>query len=211
MEPVRNNPRAPAWFASYAHIRTDGYVVLSSLLGQPPSEELLHILRNLVWEESLPENLDAALKALRQAERDTAPAVTEDEFNRLFVGLGRGQMLPYASWYRERKIQSLPLASLRADLMQLGIIRQTNCHEPEDSAAALCEIMALISGKAKAAPPAQQAKFFQTHIASWMPVFFRDLQSTTSSAFYRAVGSFGTCFLESEAEYLKSLVPELSL
>lgn len=116
--------------------------------------------------------LDAALKALRQAERDTPLIAIEEEFNRLFVGLGRGEMIPYASWYRERKIQSLPLASLRADLMQLSIIRQPDCHEPEDSAGALCEIMALISGKAEAVPPALQAKFFQTNLAPWMPNFF---------------------------------------
>jgi TorA maturation chaperone TorD len=210
MEPVRRSPRAPEWFASFAHIRTDSYAMLASLLGQPPSEELLHIIRNLVWEESLPEYLDAALKRLHQAEHDTPPAAMEEEFNRLFVGLGRGEMLPYASWYRERKIQSLPLASLRADLIELGIVRQTDCHEPEDSAGPLCEIMALISGKVEAIPPALQAKFFQTHLASWMPVFFRDLQSLTRSEFYRAVGSFGICFLESEAEYLRSLVPESS-
>ncbi len=206
MEPVKKSPRAPARSASHATIRTDGYVMLASLLRQPPSDELLRIVRNLVWEKALPENLDAALKALRQAGRDIPLAAMEEEFNRLFVGLGSGEMIPSASWYRERKIQSLPLASLRADLMQLGIVRQTDCHEPEDTAGALCEIMALISRKTKALPPAQQAKFFKTHIASWMPAFFRDLQSSTSSEFYRAVGSFGICFLESEAEYLKSFV-----
>jgi TorA maturation chaperone TorD len=89
-------------------------------------------------------------------------------------------------------------------------VRQTDCHEPEDSAGALCEIMALISCKTKAVPPAGQAKFFQRHIASWMTRFFRDLQSSASSEFYRAVGSFGECFLESEDEYLKSLAPEPS-
>jgi TorA maturation chaperone TorD len=211
MESLRENPWASARFDSHAHIRTESYVILASLLGQPPSDELVHTVRNLVWEEALPQKLDAALKALRQAGSDTPRAAMEEEFNRLFVGLGRGEMLPYASWYRERKIQSLPLASLRTDLMLLGIVRQADCHEPEDSAGALCEVMALISRKTEAVPPARQATFFQTHIASWMPAFFRDLQSSTNSEFYRAVGSFGVCFLESEEEYLKSLVPELSL
>ena len=52
-------------------------------------------------------------------------------------------------------------------------------------------------------PYATQARFFQQHIASWMTTFFKDLESAKSAGFYRVVGSFGSCFLESESEYLK--------
>ena len=59
-----------------------------------------------------PETLDQALGALRQASRDYHPAAVEDEYNRLFVGLGCGEMVPYASWYRERMIQSSAIGIL---------------------------------------------------------------------------------------------------
>jgi TorA maturation chaperone TorD len=194
---------APAWFASYAHIRTDIYIMLASLLGQPPSRDLLDILQNLQWDEAVPKPMDTALEALRQAGRDLSHAALEDEFNRVFVGLGRGVMVPYASWYRERMLQSSTLATLRSDLIGLGIVKQADNCEPEDHAGALCEIMALISREVDGEPYPRQARFFQQHIAPWMPSFFEDLQSAESARFYRLVGIFGSQFLESENEYLQ--------
>jgi TorA maturation chaperone TorD len=203
MESVMKKPAAPVWFASHADMRANCYVILASLLVQPPSERLLHILQNLKWDESISEKLDNALRALRQASHDYPLAVLEGEFNGLFVGVGSGEVVPYASWYRERKIQSKPLASLRSDLIRLGIVRQAQCHESEDHAGALCEIMALISQKRDEVHYETQARFFQEHIAPWLMTFFKDLQSAKSAEFYRVVGLFGSCFLESEREYLK--------
>ena len=203
MESAMKTMAAPGWFAAHATVRTDSYVMLASLLGQTPSEELLNILRNLHGHDALPETLDHALGALRQAANDYPLPVLEEEFNKLFVGLGSGEMVPYASWYREKKIQSSPLASLRSDLIELGIVRQTDCHESEDHAGALCEIMAIISRKPNDIAHAEQAKFFDRHVAPWMMTFFKDMQSAKSADFYRTVGLFGSCFLETESEYLK--------
>jgi TorA maturation chaperone TorD len=203
MESVTGHLDAPAGFAPYADIRTDGYVVLASLLGQPPSDDLRVILQNLKWDEAIPEQLDHALTALRRAGRDYSLAAMKEEFNRLFVGLGCGEMIPYASWYREKMMQSLPLVPLRSDLIRLGIVRQSDNHEPEDHAAALCEVMAIISRKSNGCSYSSQADFFQQHIASWMGSFFQDLQSAKSAGFYRAVGLFGLCFLEFEGRYLQ--------
>jgi TorA maturation chaperone TorD len=203
MEQMMKRVNTPGWFAGHAALRTDGYVILASLLEQAPSEELLDVLRNLQWDEALPDTLEEALGALRQAARDYPRTALEEEFNRLFIGLGSGEMVPYASWYREKKIQSSTLASLRADLMALGIVRQTGCCEPEDHAGTLCEIMAIISQKPNDLPHAEQARFFHRHIAPWMMTFFQDLPSARSAAFYRTVGLFGSCFLENESEYLK--------
>ncbi len=203
MESIMKSPDGPAWFAPYAKIRTDSYVMLSSLLGQPPSENLLEVLRNLQWDESIPERVDRALRRLRQASHDYPLSALEDEYNKLFVSLGCGEMVPYASWYMEKKIQSTPLASLRSDLILLGIVRQTDSHESEDHAGALCECMALISRKSNEADRATQVKFFQQHVAPWMTTFFKDLESAKGARFYRTVGQFGRRFLESEAEYLE--------
>jgi TorA maturation chaperone TorD len=204
MESVMKTMDALGWFAAHATVRTDSYVMLASLLGQTPSEELLNIVRNLHWNEALPETLDHALGALRQAAHDYPLAMLEGEFNKLFVGLGTGELVPYASWYRGKKIQSSPLASLRSDLIELGIVRQTGCHESEDHAGALCEIMAILSQNPCDVPHAAQAKFFHRHIAPWMMTFFKDLQSAKSAEFYRMVGLFGSCFLETESRYLES-------
>ena len=211
MEPLKKNGDAPAGFAPYADIRTDVYVMLASLLGQPPSEDLRVILQNLQWDEAIPEQLDHALRALRQAGRDCPLAAMKEEFDRLFVGLGCGEVIPYASWYREKMIQSMPLVSLRSDLVRLGIVRQSGSHETEDHAAALCEVMAIISRKTNGWNYMTQAGFFQQHIASWMGSFFKNLQSAKSAGFYRTVGLFGLYFLESEGRYLKchlNMIPD---
>jgi TorA maturation chaperone TorD len=178
-------------------------VILASLLGQPPSENLLKVLRNLQWEGPIPERLDRALRALCQASHDYPLSALEEEYNKLFVGLGAGEMVPYASWYREKRIQSSPLVSLRSDLILLGIVRQASSHESEDHASALCECMALISRGPNEIDHVTQAKFFQQHVASWMTTFFRDLESAKSARFYWTVGRFGRHFLESEIEYFK--------
>lgn len=193
----------PAWFAPYEKIRTDGYVILASLLGQRPSENLLKILQKLEWDESIPAGVDSALKALRKASHDYPLSALEEEYDQLFVGLGSGELVPYASWYREKKIQSSPLAFLRCDLIRLGIMKQADSRESEDHAAALCECMALISGRSNEIPLGAQAEFFQQHIAPWIMIFFEDLESARSARFYRTVGVFGRRFLESEIEYLK--------
>ncbi len=203
MEPVTDVMDAPAGFAPYEEIRTDGYVVLASLMGQPPTEALRLILQNLQWDDAVPEQLGRALSALRQAGHDHSLGAMKEEFDRLFVGLGRGEMIPYASWYRERAIQSLPLVPLRTDLVRLGIVRREDNHDAEDHAAALCEVMAIISQKANGWSHGAQAGFFKEHIASWMGSFFKDLQSAKGLGFYRAVGLFGLSFLESECRYLR--------
>jgi len=203
MESVEMKQVAPSWFAPYASIRADIYVILAALLVSPPSEDHLNVLRHVEWDEGIFDKMHKALGALRGASRDYQPAVVEDEYNRIFVGLGCGEVIPYASWYRERAIQSLPLASLRSDLFRLGIVRQAGNHDFEDHAGALCEIMALISQKPNDVPNEIQAGFFEQHIASWMTAFFKELESAKSARFYRVVGSLGGCFLESEKEYLK--------
>ena len=203
MESVEKERPAPSWVDPSASIRVDIYVILASLLVDPPSEEHLNVLRHIEWDEGISDKMHEALLTLRNASSHYQPAIVREEYNRLFVGLGCGEVIPYASWYRERMIQSLSLASLRSDLFHLSIIRQADNHDSEDHAGALCEIMAIISDESNGVPYELQAKFFEQHIAPWMMAFFKDLESAKSARFYGAVGSLGCCFLESEREYLK--------
>ncbi|MHB8909790.1 MAG: TorD/DmsD family molecular chaperone [Syntrophales bacterium] len=202
MEQLMSNPGAGGWLSPYIAIRADCYVILASLLGQAPSEALIATLQNLRWDETVPGKLAWGLDGLRREARLSTHTAIAAEFNRLFVGMGCGEMVPYASWYRERKIQSSPLASLRGDLMRVGIVRRPDSCESEDHAGALCEAMALLSRETTGIPLAVQADFFRKHVASWLMSFFRDLRLAKSAEFYRTVAVFGENFLESESEYL---------
>ena len=190
--------------ARHDGFRTDGYVLLAALLLNSPSAELLELVQNLRWTEDIPAALDQALDELNRAGVLCSPADIAAEFNRLFVGLGSGELVPYASWYREKMIQSRPLAAIRADLDRLGVIRQAFCCEPEDHAGALCEIMALLSLTENDIGKNEQAAFYRHHLAPWMPLFFADLQQVETSRFYQTVGTFGRSFLRAESAYLQT-------
>ncbi len=183
-------------------IRTDSYVLLAALLNNAPSAELLELVQNLRWAEDLPAAMDEALDELNRAGTDCLPADIAGEFHRLFVGLGSGELVPYASWYREKMIQSKTLAAIRNDLNRLGVVRQVTCFEPEDHAGALCEIMALFSLPENGIAEDEQAAFYRNHLDPWMPRFFSDLQGVEKSRFYQTVGTFGRSFLAAESLYL---------
>lgn len=195
----------PKWYAPHVYIRTDSYVLLAALLTDTPSENVIELVQNMGWDEDLPERMNQALVMLNHAGSTCSLNTIAEEYHRLFVGLGHGELLPYGSWYLEKMIQSTPLAAIRNDLARLGIVRQIESFEPEDHAGALCEIMALLSYPGNEISDHEQAAFFNQHLSTWIPQFFMDLQAVKMSQFYQAVGEFGSRFIEGEIEYLQYL------
>jgi TorA maturation chaperone TorD len=198
----------PSWCGPHAGLRTDGYVLLAALLLDKPSEAAITLVQNMSWSADLPDGMREALAALQYAGSNSPLSAISEDFDRLFVGMGCGELIPYASWYREKMIQSAPLAAIRSDLARLGIVRQSDCFEPEDHAGALCEIMALLSLAENEIAAREQAAFFHQHIACWMPILFKDLQRAGKKGFYSCVGDFGCCFLKGESGYLQALLQE---
>lgn len=187
-------------------VRANTYALLGGLLAQPPKEETIELLRQIEIQESEHSNaMAAAWRALSLAARRASVPALDDEYHDLFIGLGRGQVVPYASWYLTGFMMERPLAQLRQDLMRLGFARQEDVKEPEDHAAALCEIMSLLISQAAELGPHEQKAFFTHHIEPWMARFFADLQRAETATFYAAVGAMGEQFLEVEKTYLDML------
>jgi TorA maturation chaperone TorD len=203
MESIANKITQPQQPAPGNNFRADCYVILAAMLLRAPTKALWDILQTIECDETVPEKINNALRELCMASGNRTLAAMESEFNRLFVGMGCGELVPYASWYREKKIQSLTLALVRRDLARLGIVKKVDNHEPEDHAGALCEIMALISRGSGNIAPGAQAEFFHRHIAPWMLNFFQDLQAAKNAVFYRKVGLFGSSLLTAEKDYLQ--------
>ena len=111
-----------------------------------------------------------------------------------------GELQPYASCCLTGFLYERPLANLRGDLLELGVVRRADVHEPEDHIAALCETMAgLITGKfGSSADLSRQRKFFERHIGGWAPRFFEDLERAKSARLYMPVGMIGRMFMEIE-------------
>lgn len=177
--------------------RAQEYALLAALLLRAPDAGLLQRLSQLRGDAT---PLGVAHSALAQAARAANPESVEREFFDLFIGLGRGELLPYSSYYLTGFLHERPLARLRADLESLGIERAEGHAEPEDHAGLLCEIMAGLALRSFGTPAGADQQMFEKHIASWMARFFTDLQKANAARFYRHVGALGQVFIEIETE-----------
>lgn len=183
-------------------LRAGTYSLLAALLRAIPDRALQQQLASIEAEADADgDALAAAWLALKQAAGRVAPSALDDEFHDLFIGIGRGQVVPYGSWYLTGFLMEKPLAELRRELAALGYERRDAVHEPEDHAAALCEVMAMLISD-DAAPFGVQRRFHETHIGPWFETFCRDLEQAPAADFYRAVGRLGVEFMRLERRYL---------
>jgi TorA maturation chaperone TorD len=177
--------------------RAQEYALLATLLLSAPSAVLLEQIAQLKGDAT---PLGRAHATLADAASIAVPTEVEREYFDLFVGLGRGELLPYASYYLTGFLNERPLSRLRDDLAALGVERMENNFEPEDHAAALCEIMAGLAAARFPAPPEAQRAFFEKHMSRWMGRFFADMEKAENAKFYRSVGTLGRVLLEIETE-----------
>ena len=202
--PVAGGDAAPSQgLSDDRSVRANTYGLLGALLARPPGRAMFDLLGRMDIPSD--DGLGAAWRALEAAARHADVESVDDEYHDLFIGVGRGELIPYGSWYQTGFVMDKPLAVLRSDLAALGFERRDDVKEPEDHAAALLETMALI-----VASPEQgidvQRRFFDRHVSTWMRTFFADLRTADSARFYRAVGQFGDQFMEFEMEYLSIVV-----
>jgi TorA maturation chaperone TorD len=177
--------------------RAQEYALLAALLARAPDAKLLAKLSALRGDAT---PLGLAHVALADAASQTTAKNVEREFFDLFIGLGRGELMPYGSYYLTGFLHERPLARLREDLAKLGIARADGNPEPEDHAAILCEIMAGLASGRFAAPQGAQRDLFDKHLTPWIGRFFADLERVEAAQFYRAVGALGRVFMDIESE-----------
>jgi len=180
-------------------LRADLYNFLGVLLANPPEEMVLAQTASLTGDDG---ELGQAIGTLAKMAKISKPRSVTSEYNALFIGLGRGELLPYASYYLTGFLNEKPLATLRQDMSKQGLARSETVFEPEDNIASLMEMMAaMIVGRF--GPPATleaQKTFFNRHISPWAGHFFSDLEGAKNSVFYAPVGTVGRLFMEIETE-----------
>lgn len=171
------------------------FALLGRLLVAAPDAGLLAALRGLRGDRT---TLGEAYGALAGAAAAADPVSAEREFHDLFIGLGRGELLPYASYYLTGFLHERPLAELRGDLARLGLERASGVAEPEDHIGSECETYAgLLSGSFEGGA-AEAESFFEKHLRPWAGRFFADLEAAEAGRFYRAVGRLGRVAVEIE-------------
>ncbi len=180
-------------------LRADLYNYLGVMLAAPPDQLLLDQSANLTGDDT---DLGQAIQGLSRVAKVSKPKAVQTEFNALFIGLGRGELLPYASYYLTGFLNEKPLANLRATMASFGMARSDDVFEPEDNIASLMEMMAgMIVGRfGRIATIPEQNAFFNAHIGTWASHYFTDLQAAKSSVLYGSVGAVGAAFMDIERE-----------
>ncbi|WP_247881155.1 molecular chaperone [Skermanella sp. TT6] len=180
-------------------LRAQCYGLLAQLLVRPPAQDLLTRVAALRGDDTA---FGKALSRLASAAAESDAVTAEREYFALFIGVARGELVPYASYYLTGFLNEKPLARLRADMQGFGIARRADMSEPEDHIASICEMMAgLILGSFGApADLATQRRFHDRHIAPWAARFFEDVEKARSAVLYRPVGEVGRLFVAIEAE-----------
>jgi TorA maturation chaperone TorD len=178
-------------------MRASLYRLLARALAAPADTEFLNALKKLEGDETA---IGQNFRALQRAAAMTDVKSAAEEYQNLFIGIGRGELVPFASYYLTGFLNEKPLARLRNDMGELGIARSSGTKEPEDHAAAILEMMAgLIDGSFGAALGlGKQSEFFAQHVASWMPHFFKDLARARNARLLAPVGTIGMLYMEIE-------------
>ena len=177
--------------------RMQEYLLLGSLLRQAPSAALLADIGRLQGDAS-------ALGMLHMSLAEAADATNADtesrEFFRLFVGVGRGELLPYGSYYLTGFLHERPLARVREDMKKLGVERAEGLFEPEDHLGILLDVMAGLVGGRFSGGEAEQARFFARHVEPFAARLFSDLEACARTDFYKAAARVGATFVTIETE-----------
>lgn len=185
-------------------LRADLYNYLGLMLSGPPDQALLDQSAALIGDGS---PLGDAISTLARVAKVSKPKAVSSEFNALFIGLGRGELLPYASYYLTGFLNEKPLAELRKDMAARGISRAQNVYEPEDNIASMMEMMAgMIVGRfGQETGLDAQKQFYNKHVGPWAGHFYSDLEAAKNSVLYASVGAVGKAFMEIEREAFRML------
>jgi TorA maturation chaperone TorD len=190
-------PNDPPVLADEDRARAQEYLLLGHLLRQAPSAALLADISGLKGDAS---ELGLLHMSLAEAADETDPEAESREFFRLFVGVGRGELLPYASYYLTGFLHDRPLARVREDLKRFGIERQDGLFEPEDHIGILLDVMAGLASRQFGAGLADEKAFFTRHVEPFAGRLFADLESCASTPFYKAAARVGAAFVSIESQ-----------
>lgn len=185
-------------------VRADFYALLANLFYRAPDNRLLQAI--MIAPEPAAEN-DRALADAWSALVAASGVVTEEalaeEFETLFIGVGRAPVLLYGSFYQAGFLNEKPLADLRTDLARMGFARAGGARETEDHLAALCDVMrATILGDVAnvPAPLDEQRRFFLKHVQPWVVACCDATIKDENSNYYKRVAAFAKAFFVIEMQ-----------
>jgi TorA maturation chaperone TorD len=183
--------------------RAELYGLLARLWIAPPDAELLTQFRVAVTEAPQPGGfLEAPWQSLVAAMRTATPEAAAVEYDALFGGVGKPEVLLYGSYYLAGFLNERPLAVLRSDLAALGLERDESRGETEDHVACVFEVMRyLIAGDDVATSNLeQQRRFFRQHLQPWVDRLADAVEAQPRAQLWREVAAFTRAFVQVETQ-----------
>ena len=145
--------------------------------------------------------LVVAWRGVREASRSAFPAVLRQEYDTLFVGVGRSQVTPYLSGYAEPASPDRYLVRLRAQLGRWGLGRRENVFEVEDHISGICDVMRwLVEGGHSLE---RQRLFFDEFAYPGVLPFCVALQNSPTASYYKQVAALTCSYFEIEKSALE--------
>lgn len=143
----------------------------------------------------------AAWAGLGEIAAGSDAAAVHAEYDALFYGIGRPDVMLFGSFYLAGFLMEEPLAELRDDLAELGLARRPGVAETEDHIAALAEVMRhLVLTGPDEAGLARQRRFFIRHLQPWYARLADALAAAPQARFYARAGALMRAFFDIESE-----------
>ena len=183
--------------------RAEVYGLLAAFFAGPPSAEIYGQLQVAATEApTAGAFLETSFGELVAASRRLSLEAVHAEHDALFIGVGKPEVLPYASYFVAGALNQKPLVALRDELRLIGLERDAALALTEDHLACLCEVMRyLIAGDdLGVANLAAQQRFFTAHLRGWSDALWDALEAHPRADFYRAVAAFGRDFFGVEGQ-----------
>ena len=186
--------------------RADWYALLAALFQQPPSADLMRQIASAPLDSStaLGHQFSELAQACSQMEQDAI----RQEFDALFLGVGRPEVFLQASYYLTGFLHERPLANLRERMEGLGVVRGSELSLTEDHVGVLCELMRFLIAAENSAPTsvAVQHEIFNEYIAPCFEALCDAIERSESGNFYRQVGRLAKEFFSIEQQAFDFLV-----
>jgi TorA maturation chaperone TorD len=186
--------------------RAGYYALLARLFYSGPDAALLATIGEdgEIASSSEQSALADAWNKLAAAARAMEAEAARLEYDELFVGTGKAEVTPYASYYLAETGRDKILVRVRSELAALGLGRTDGALEPEDHFAGLFEVMRhMISMGSDDAALQKQQGFFDRYIARSYAALCGAISRSEKANFYKHVARFAEAFLAVESEALK--------
>lgn len=181
--------------------RADLYGLLAALFYAPPAPALLEAIAAAPTETEA-SSLQQSWAALSGFCKEKNADSVREEYDLLFVSVGKPDIILYGSYYLSGFMMEKPLAELRTELSRLGLQRVESVIESEDHIASLCEVMRYLiaSDDPVNANVAAQKQFFSNHVQPWVLDLCAAIIDHPDAQFYRLVAQLAKDFFEVEIQ-----------